>query len=89
MRVDVASARKPRLELTVCVVWIAGNTADGSAKLKNLLGGKGANLAEMVPRLTFRTASRCDKPAFRLFAGQAGAPSPGRIHHHDRYLYGV
>jgi len=28
--------------------YFGGTTADGSAKLKNLLGGKGANLAEMV-----------------------------------------
>ena len=28
--------------------YFGGTTADGSAKLKNWLGGKGANLAEMV-----------------------------------------
>ena len=30
------------------VYFFGGKRADGTAKMKNLLGGKGANLAEMV-----------------------------------------
>nr|HPK05928.1 PEP/pyruvate-binding domain-containing protein [Bacteroidales bacterium] len=30
------------------VYFFGGNKADGDSKMKNLLGGKGANLAEMV-----------------------------------------
>ena len=34
--------------MTQMVYFFGGGRADGKAKMKNLLGGKGANLAEMT-----------------------------------------
>src|SRR5262245_10452415 len=41
------TSRRSRAEMSKWVYRFGGGTADGRAEMKNLLGGKGANLAEM------------------------------------------
>lgn len=43
-----AKSNKAKVEETKYVYYFGGNEADGKSDMKNLLGGKGANLAEMV-----------------------------------------
>ena len=63
------------------VYWFGGGKADGNESMKNLLGGKGANLAEManlgipVPAGFTITTEMCtvyykmNRNIIRLFAG--------------------
>src|SRR6476619_4208868 len=41
------TSRRSRVEMSKWVYRFGGGKADGRAEMKNLLGGKGANLAEM------------------------------------------
>ena len=47
-RGKTASAKKPTARGGKYVYFFGGGKADGRADMKNLLGGKGANLAEMT-----------------------------------------
>jgi pyruvate,orthophosphate dikinase len=51
---DVAEMAKRRAARKKNVYFFGGGKADGKAEMKNLLGGKGANLAEMAGHPSLR-----------------------------------
>ena len=64
------------------VYFFGGGKAEGKASMKNLLGGKGANLAEMAGhpslKLPVPPASRLP-PRSALTTGPTAAPIPRRF----------